>query len=337
MLIKSYEILKKDLNFLNSFLIYGENTGLKQDIVKSVIELKEKKNIKYKQFKFEEEEIIKNQNDFFNLIFSGSLFDKKKVIFVNRTTDRLFNLISEISKKDIKDILIFFEADQLEKKSKIRNLFEKDNNLVCIACYQDNNFDLIKIINDEIKQTKIKLSTESINLLIERASGDRNNLRNEVNKLKSFALDKQMVSYDQVKELTNMVGNYQNDYIVNICLNGDKKKLNKILRENNFSFEDFLILLKIFSKKIHRLLKIKIFNRLEKNLDQIFNQIRPPIFWKEKEDVKKQVRLWNEKKLNLIIKKINEIELNCKKNHELSTNITLDFLATVCNEVNNYS
>jgi len=337
MLIKSYEILKKDLNFLNSFLIYGENTGLKQDIVKSVIELKEKKNIKYKQFKFEEEEIIKNQNDFFNLIFSGSLFDKKKVIFVNRTTDRLFNLISEISKKDIKDILIFFEADQLEKKSKIRNLFEKDKNLVCIACYQDNNFDLIKIINDEIKQTKIKLSTESINLLIERASGDRNNLRNEVNKLKSFALNKQMVSYDQVKELTNMVGNYQNDYIVNICLNGDKKKLNKILRENNFSFEDFLILLKIFSKKIHRLLKIKIFNRLEKNLDQIFNQIRPPIFWKEKEDVKKQVRLWNEKKLNLIIKKINEIELNCKKNHELAINITLDFLSTVCDEVNNYS
>jgi DNA polymerase-3 subunit delta len=302
-----------------------------------VIELKEKKNIKYKQFKFEEEEIIKNQNDFFNLIFSGSLFDKKKVIFVNKTTDKLFNLISEISKKDIKDILIFFEADRLEKKSKIRNLFEKDNNLICIACYQDNNFDLIKIINDEIKQTKIKLSMESINLLIERASGDRNNLRNEVNKLKSFALNKQMVSYDQIKELTNMVGNYQNDYIVNICLNGDKKKLNKILRENNFSFEDFLILLKIFSKKIHRLLKIKISNRLEKNLDQIFNQIRPPIFWKEKEDVKKQVGLWNEKKLKLIIKKINEIELNCKKNHELSTNITLDFLSTVCNEVNNYS
>ena len=118
-------------------------------------------------------------------------------------------------------------------------------------------------------------------MLIERASGDRNNLRNEINKLKSFALDKQMVSYEQVKELTNMAENYQNDYIVNICLNGDKKKLSKILRENNFSFEDFLILLKIFSKKIHRLLKIKILNHMEKNLDQIFNQIRPPIFWKD--------------------------------------------------------
>ena len=337
MLIKSYEILKKDLNFLNSFLIYGENTGLKQDIVKSVIELKEKKNIKYKQFKFEEEEIIKNQNDFFNLIFSGSLFDEKKAIFINRTTDKLFNLISEISKKNVEDILIFFKANQLEKKSKIRNLFEKDKNLVCVACYQDNNYDLKKIIKDEIKQTKIKLSTESINLLIERASGDRNNLRNEINKLKSFALNKQVISYDQVKELTNMAGNYQNDYIVNICLNGDKKRLDKTLKENNFFPEDFFILLKIFSKKIHRLLKIKILNRSEKNIDQIFNQIRPPIFWKEKEDVKKQVTLWNEKKLSLVIKKINEIELNCKKNHELATNITLDFLATVCDEVNNYS
>lgn len=337
MLIKSYEISKRNLNSLNFFLIYGENIGLKQDIVKSVLELKEKKNRKYKQFEFEEEEIIKNQNNFFNLVFSGSLFDKKKAIFINRTTDKLFNLINEISKKDVEDILIFFKADQLEKKSKIRNLFEKGENLACVACYQDNNFDLIKIINDEIKQTKIKLSTESINLLIERASGDRNNLRNEINKLKSFSLNKQVISYEQVKELTNMTGNYQNDYIVNICLNGDKKRLNKTLREYNFFFEDFFILLKTFSKKIHRLLKIKILNHSEKNIDKIFNQIKPPIFWKEKEDVKKQVRLWNDKKLNLIIKKINEIELNCKKNHELTTNIILDFLSTVCDEVNNYS
>ena len=337
MLIKSYEISKKNLKNLNFFLIYGENIGLREDIIKSVLELKEKRTGKYKLFKFEEEEVIKNQNNFINLIFSGSLFDRKKAIFINRTTDKLFNLISEISIKDVEDIIIFFKADQLEKKSKIRNLFEKDNNLVCVACYLDNNYDLIKIVKDEFKQTKIKLSSESIYLLIERASGNRNNLRNEINKLKNFAFEKQAISYNQVKELTNMTGNYQNDYIVNICLNGDKKRLDKTLKENNFFLEDFFILLKIFSKKIHRLLKIKILSHSEKNIDQIFNQIRPPIFWKEKEDVKKQVGLWNEKKLNLIIKKINEIELNCKKNHEIATNITFDFLSTVCDEVNNYS
>ena len=85
------------------------------------------------------------------------------------------------------------------------------------------------------------------------------------------------------------------------------------------------------------MLKIKILNHSEKNIDQIFSQIRPPIFWKEKEDVKKQINLWNEKKLNLIIKKINEIELSCKKNNVMATNISLDFLSNVCDEVNNYS
>ena len=112
MLIKAYEISKKNLNSLNYFLIYGENYGLIKDLIKSVLELKEKKNGKYEKFEFEEEEIIKNQNNFFNLIFSGSLFDEKKTIIISRTTDKLFNLICEISKKDIKDILIFFKSDQ---------------------------------------------------------------------------------------------------------------------------------------------------------------------------------------------------------------------------------
>ena len=178
---------------------------------------------------------------------------------------------------------------------------------------------------------------QSINLLTERASGDRNNLRNEIDKLKSFAVSKKEISYDEVKKLTNLAENYQNDYIINSCLSGDKKKLNKALSENNFQVEDFFILLKIFSKKIHRLLKIKILNRNEKNLDQIFQQIKPPVFWKEKNDVTKQINLWNEDKLNSTINRINIIELSCKKNHEIATNIMLDFLSSVCGEVNNYS
>ena len=336
MLIKEYEISKKNFDFSNLFLIYGENIGLKQDITNSVLKKKEK-DTQYKKFKFEEEEIIKNQNDFYNLIFSGSLFDEKKAIYVNRTTDKSFNLICEILKKKIKDILIFFIADQLEKKSKIRNLFEKDKNLVCCACYQDRDFELIKMINKETNNLNIKLSSESVSLLMERAMGDRSNLRNEIDKIKSFTLNKNSVSYEQIKKLTNSAENYQNNYIVNICLNGDKKKLRKTLNENNFSREDFFILLKIFSKKIHRLLKIKNLIRSEKNMDTALNKMKPPIFWKEKEDVKKQINLWTEKKINFTIYKINEIELSCKKNHELSINIMLDFLTGTCDEVNNYS
>ena len=335
MIIKSYEITKIQKEVFNCFLIYGENIGLKKDAVKYLI--KSNKDNKYKKLEYDEEEILNDPNNFYNLIFSGSLFDDNKIIIINKTTDKLLNLVEDILQKEIKDILFFFKADLLEKKSKIRSYFEKNKKLACIPCYQDTNYNLTKIINNEIRKEKIKLSAESINLLAERANGDRNNLQIEIDKLKSFALKNKSITYEQLKELTNMTSKFDNNYIVNICLNGDKKKLNKTIGENSFSLEDIYILLKTFSKKVHRLLQIKILNREEKNIEQIFYQITPPIFWKEKDDVKKQILLWNEKKLNLIINKINQIELNCKKNHEISAHILLDFLCNVCDEVNSYS
>ncbi len=81
MLIKSYEISKKDLNFSSFFLIYGENIGLKQDIIKSVLELKEKRNGKYKLFKFEEEEIIKNKNGHTRISSKKKFFQTLELLY----------------------------------------------------------------------------------------------------------------------------------------------------------------------------------------------------------------------------------------------------------------
>ena len=199
------------------------------------------------------------------------------------------------NKKEGVNIYIF--SPILEKKSKIRNHFEKDKKLITVACYEDSIMDLKKILNSELMKTKVKLSNESINLLIERASGDRGNLRNEIDKLISFSYKKNIITYDEVNTLTNMSDNYNNEYIVNLCLNGEKKKLNKTFKENNFYVEDFFILLKIFTNKIHRLIKVKMVNRSEKNLNKTLSQIKPPIFWKEMDDVKKQDQIWNEEKL----------------------------------------
>ena len=266
MIVKSHEVQEKKLDLFNLYLLYAENNGLKKDVIKMITAFKEKGSFKYKKIELESEDILKDQNNFYNLIFSGSLFDEKKVIIVNRIDDKLIQVIEDITLKKLNDILIFFIADKLEKKSKVRNFFEKNKNLVCIACYQDNIVDLRKIINNELKESKFKISFESINLLIERSNGDRHNLRNEIKKLKSYSINKKVVSYDEIKQLTNMTENYQNDYIVNICLSGEKIKLKKILNENIFLLEDFFLLFKIFSKKIHRLINIKKICHTGKNI-----------------------------------------------------------------------
>jgi len=333
-IFKSYEILKKKIDNFCLFLFYGENEGLKKDLIESIIN---KNNNKQKIHKFEESEILNNPDNIYNLIFSGSFFETFKICYINKISDKSLPFITDIMKKKPSDIIIFCLSGNLEKKSKIRNLFEKEKGLICVPCYSDTQIDLNRIINNELKNLNIKLSQEAINLIITRVNGDRQNLKNEINKIKNYSLNKKTISFEEVKILTNLASNFENDEIVNFSLSGEKVRLKRMMEENNFSSVDSFILQKILNKKIHRLIKIKILQQKEKNADTVINQIKPPIFWKEKEIVKKQAIIWSLNNLYKVIDKLNNIELSAKKNYEIGINITLDFLAYLCNEANNSS
>ena len=333
MIIKSFEINKLKLKQENFYLLYGENQGLKFDIVKE-IETK-KKNI-FKKFKFSEKELLENSENFYNLINSGSLFEENKIIVINNITDKSFEIINYINEKKI-DILIFCLANKLDKKSKVRNLFEKTKELICIPCYEDNRITLSNILTKEIRNENIKISQESLNLLIDRSSGDRQNLKNEIEKIKSYAINKKTLTFEEIKILTNLSENFQNEEIINNCLAGKQKKLKKIFEENNFSTEDYFILFKILSKKIHRLFKLKKIIISGKEIDVAFKEVKPMVFWKEKEIIKQQLNIWSLDQLQDLLYKLNKIELLCKKNNDIAVNIILDFMSNISLKINNFS
>ena len=188
MILKSYEIKNKKIDFEknNFFLLYGENLGLKKDIKNFIINELKLKNGNVEILSMYESEIINDQNNFFNLIYSGSLFSQKKIITVYETTDKIFNLVEQAAKKYSEDIYLIFFSNVLEKKSKLRNFFEKEKNLICTACYLDNERDLSTIAQLELKKNNLILSRDIINLLVEKSNADRNNLRNEIEKIKCY-------------------------------------------------------------------------------------------------------------------------------------------------------
>lgn len=333
MIIKSFEIKKLEVEKKNFYLLYGENDGLKSDIIKD-IESKKKK--KFEKFKFTEKELLENSENFYNLINSGSLFEENKLIIINNITDKSIKIIDYVNEKK-SEILIFYLANKLDKKSKVRNLFEKKEELICIACYEDNRITLNNILIAEIKNKNIKISQESLNLLIDRSSGDRQNLKNEIEKIKSYATNKKTLTFEEIKTLTNLSENFENEEIINNCLAKKQKKLKKIFEENNFSTEDYFILFKILTKKIHRLFKIKSLVVSGKKIDVAFKEIKPMVFWKEKDIIKEQLNLWNLNQLKILLNKLNQIELLCKKNNDIAVNIILDFMSNISLKINNFS
>ena len=330
MIVKSFEINKIN-NSHKIFLFYGENEGHKNEI----IEDKFKKKYTNSIYVYEENEILKNQENFFNEILSKSFFEKEKLIIINRTTDKIKNLIDEIIEKKIDDIIIILNSNSLEKKSKLRILFEKNKDLTCIPFYADNNQTLNSIINFFFREKKISISQQLINVLIERSRGDRKNLRNELQKIESFALNKKNINFQEIIKLTNLADNYSASELIDHCLAKNIKKTVTILNENNYSDEDNMIIIKTLLNKLKRLLKIHDLIDEKSNIDQAVSSFKPPIFWKDKPIVTQQLKSWGKKELKDLIFESNSVELLIKKNSAIAKNILSDFIINNSKKTNN--
>ena len=330
MIIKNFELNKINYNY-KFFLLYGENEGHKNEIINEKFKKKYSESIHL----YEENEILKNQEDFFNTIISKSFFEKEKLIIVDRATDKIINLIKEIIKKQIDDTVIILKSSTLEKKSKLRALFEKDKFLTCIPFYTDTNQTLNSIINLFLREKKIQVSQQLINVLVERSRGDRNNLNNELQKIESFSLTKKSITLQEIIKLTNLADNYSASDLVDYSLAKNTKKTVSILSENNYSDEDNIIIIRTLLIKLKRLVKIHESLDESKNIEQAISACKPPIFWKDKSLVTQQIKSWKKDHLENLIYKTNEIELLIKKNSGVAKNILSDFIINNSKKTNN--
>ena len=331
MIIKSFEISKIKLNNYKFYLFYGDNEGLKEETIKDLFE----KNYSNKIHRYEEKEILDNINNFFNSILTKSFFDNEKLIIINRATDKIKTIIEELIEKNPEDIQIILNSKNLEKKSILRKIFEKEKLIVCVPFYEDNNQTLNSIINLFFRNKKIPISQQLINILIERSRGDRKNLNNELEKIESFSSNKKSLNLEEIIKLTNLADNYSASELIDHTLAKNTRKTVTILNENNYSDEDNIIIIRTLLAKLKRLVKIYELVDKKNNIEQAIATFKPPIFWKDKPLISQQLRSWTKDHLKNLIYKTNEIEFLIKKNSTVAKNILSDFIINNSIKTNN--
>ncbi len=321
MIVKSYE-LDKIKNNLNFFLFYGKNEGLKNQHIKQLLGKNNNSNV----IKYDEKEILENEDIFFESILSNSLFENEKSIVINRGTDKINEIVINLIERNIDGITIIINANVLEKKSKLRKLFEKEKNLACIATYPDTNEILSNLALAFFKKMKISISQQNINLIVDKCGGDRLNLENELEKIKIYSTRKKSISSEEISKLINLSENHTFYELIDNCLAKNANKTLNILNENNFSNEDCIIILRTFLLKAKKILNLSIEYDKNKDIKQTINSARPPIFWKEKDIVETQLNKWTPEKIRELIYLINDIELQIKKNYNNSILLVTDFI-----------
>ena len=315
MISKYYEIGKyKDK--INCYLFYGENDGQKLDTIESNFKNFTKENT----YKYSEKEIIANTQIFLENLYSKSFFENEKLIIISDVTDKILGLIQENLETKIEDTILILIAKKLDKKSKIRNFFEKEKKVIIVPFYEDTPQTLITIAKKILNENKINLSQEHLNLIIERSQGNRISLKNELQKIVLLSQNKK-VDLSDISKLTNLSENYSAGELVDNCLSKNKKRTLNILNENIPSNEDNILILRTFLNKLKRLRKLRLNLRENDNIDQVINSFKPPIFWKDKDIIKRQIKIWELNDIESFIVDLNNTESLVKKNPQISNQI----------------
>ena len=325
-MIKKYFDLKK-INFINFnlFLFYGKNDGLQNEVINDTFT----SNFKGSVNKYDETEFINNYETLASELLTSSLFEKEKIIIISRTSDKILKFVDEILDKGIKEIKIIFKSSELEKRSKLRIFFEKRKDLIIVPFYEDNSSTLSSIVIKFLNENNINMSRESINLLVDRANGNRKILKTELDKILNYSFTKKKIDLRAVQKLTNLNENYGVNELADNYLEKNKKNIAKILNENIYSDEDCILILRTVLSKSKRLINIiKKYNET-KNLDEVIANNKPPIFWKDKDSVIIQANSWKINDLKEKIYQINEVETLIKNNSKNSLNLVSDFIVNI--------
>ena len=322
MILKFFELDKLNNQKQNVILFHGRNDGLKDE---EIIKLKLKINREITNY--EEKQILENKRDFLDQILNKSLFEEEKFIVINRATDKIKSIIEELLEKNIEETFIVINTEPLDKKSKLRNLFERDKEkLISVAFYPDTIETLLRLAGNFLKEKKIRLSSASINFIINKCNGDRKNLINELKKIELFSLNKKNINETDLFKLINLAENHSINELIDCCLAKNQKKTLSILNENIFTNEDCIIITRTMLKKTKRLLKLINDFKQNKNIEQTIKDAKPPIFWKEKEITKQQISKWAQSNVEKLISEINNAELEVKKIPMNSINLITNFL-----------
>ena len=322
MIVKAFELSKININNYNLYLLHGKNEGLKKATISKITSSYENIEIQ----KFDEKQILENQELFMDEILSSSLFYAEKLVIINQTTDKILKNIEYIYNKKINGLILIINSDFLEKKSKLRNFFEKEKELISVPFYPDTTQTLSFLANKFFKEKKISISQSNINLIINKCNGDREFLENELSKIEFFLYNKKSIETHELSKLINLIENHSISDLLDNCLINNARKVLLILNENNFNNEDCIIVIKTFLAKTKKILKLANNYAKNNNLEMTISESKPPIFWKEKDAVKQQLQKWKPDMLKKLIANINQVELELKKNSQSSLSILMNFI-----------
>ena len=322
MLIKENLLIQKfkeQKNHYSPILIYGPNEGLVRDNFLKLKEIFNKNNAE--EISFTGKLINDQPEALIDEIQTVSMFNDQKIIIIEQPIDKNIELFEEAFTALPDHTLIIILASNLTKTSKIRKFFENSEQYFSCANYEDDfrsNSQQIQNLEKSINKT---LNRDIKNYLNQNLSSDRMISKNEIEKLiLLYAENDQIPGLENIKLIFNDNPDLGLNKISQLAFSGQPKKvsinLNKIFAEGVSP----VAIIRVMLNYVLRIQTTQIALKKTNDFDSAIKSLKPPVFWKDKDNFKLHCKKWPINQTILNFNLLVDTELNCKSDYNL-TNI----------------
>tara|TARA_B100000401_G_scaffold436557_1_gene380263 strand:+ start:8457 stop:9482 length:1026 start_codon:yes stop_codon:yes gene_type:complete len=320
MLIKEFQlgkIFQEKRNFL-SLMLFGPNEGLIREYIDKITG-DYLDDDKYELVSFSGKDLDQDPQSLHDILQSVSMFFKNKIVIVDLLKDKHFKIIEEIISNPPQQVILLLKFDTLPKSSKFRKFFESEKTCFALACYDDDGRSQMQNIEKFIKENNLDLNQDTKYYLLQTLSIDRMVSKHELEKIKLYYKDEsKKIELEDLKNLLNDSSSVNLSKMNEVVMNGNTLKssiiINKLLSEGT----NPISLIRSLMNYIMRIQMTKIEMRKGNDFENAIKILRPPVFWKDKDNFQKHCLKWPIEQIEKILNGLTSTEIDCKLNSKLA-------------------
>jgi DNA polymerase-3 subunit delta len=185
-------------------LLYGPDAGLVRERAEALLaSAVDDPNDPFSLVRLDGDELSAEPSRLVDEALTIPLFGGRRAIRVRAGSRSFAAGIDALAETPLKDCRIVIEAGELRPESPLRKACERAKAAVAIACYPDTERDLAKLIDDELRLSKLRIAPDARAVLITLLGGDRQASRNELRKLTLYAHGQGEVTLDDVMSVVD--------------------------------------------------------------------------------------------------------------------------------------
>ena len=324
------ESLKANFDKINIIFLYGNNLGLVELLYKKTLDvLKININDPFSVSKIDGEQFKDRSWELLDSINTLSMFSEKRFILLDlmhiSITKSIENIILKALETEGNNYLLLIKCGNI-KQSAFTKHFQNNKNSIVVPCYEEKLKTIYNEISNLFSKHKLYFKDDFINNLTVKFNSDSLNNKMEIEKLDSFLTNNKNVNKEMIFELISSNEDVNFNKVVEYCVNGNvSDSLNyfeRIYDNQNSS----ITLIKMFVSHFKLIEKILLLAQNNKNLINVIENIRPPIFFKKKEFVIFQCKVWNLRLINIVLNRLINLEIKCKLNNLMEKTIISQFI-----------